>query len=276
MSVIDGKAIASESLAALKVRVSALSSTPRLSIVQIGDDKASSEFVARKKDIGEKLGIDVRVHNYDESISTTELRKRLSVLAHERGTDGIILQLPLPENLNTEYLLNAIPPEKDVDALSSKSIGSFSAGKMGATPPVVSAAQKLLNSAEVVVRGKRCVVIGAGRLVGKPLAAWLMNEGAILTVVGEPSDKLASLLADADVVFLGSGSPHLVNATMLKAGAVVIDAGSGISDEGMITGDFDSNGAEEKGITYSPVPGGVGPLTVVALFENLLILVEKG
>lgn len=274
MSVINGKQIAEGALTELKENISGLSQKPRLAIVQVGTNAASTQFVNRKKTVGEQLGVDVRIHTYAEDISTAELRKRLAVLAHEKGTDGIIVQLPLPDKLNTEYLVNAIPPEKDVDVLSTKSMGLFASGKLLTTPPVVAAAKKLLKNVSMDVKGKHCVVVGAGRLVGRPLALWLMNQGAILTVVGEPTDSLSKVLADADIIFLGAGSPNIVNAHMLKAGTVVIDAGSGIDAEGKIAGDFDAADADERNITYSPVPGGVGPLTVVVIFENLLTLVS--
>lgn len=274
MSIIDGRALAREQEQLLRECVQKLGRTPRLVIVQVGEDAASTQFVARKKAVGEELGIEVRVHQYPSDISTSEVRRRLAMITHERDTDGVVLQLPLPEGMNTEYLLNAIPVEKDVDVLSAKSVGAYSAGRLAATPPVVRASQLLLERAGTSMRGKRCVVIGTGRLVGKPLALWLMREGAVVTVVGSAVDDLASVLEKADVVFLGTGNAGLVRADMLKEGAIVIDAGSGVGADGKIMGDFDPAGADTRNITYSPVPGGVGPLTVTALFENLVTLAE--
>lgn len=274
MSIIDGRALAREQEQLLKERVQRLGRTPRLVIVQVGEDAASTQFVARKKVVGESLGIEVRVHQYPKDISTSEVRRRLAMITHERDTDGVVLQLPLPEGMNTEYLLNAIPVEKDVDVLSAKSVGAYSAGRLATTPPVVRASQLLLERVGASMRGKRCVVIGAGRLVGKPLALWLMREGAVVTVVSSAMDDLPSVLEKADVVFLGTGNAGLIRADVLKEGAIVIDAGSGVGVDGKIMGDFDPTGADTRNITYSPVPGGVGPLTVTALFENLVTLVE--
>jgi len=285
MSVIDGKKIADDVGVRLKERVALLGRTPRLVIVQVGEDAASTQFVARKKQFGEAIGVEVRVHQYPVTVSTNEVRKRLAQITHEKETDGVVLQLPLPEGMNTDYLLAAIPVEKDVDVLSQKSVGAYSVGRIATTPPVVRSAQMLLEYAGVGAQGKphvaqsalwgkNCVVVGAGRLVGRPLSTWLMREGAVVTVVGAPSDALADIVHNADFVFLGTGQVGIVHAHMLKAGAVVIDAGSGVGSDGKIAGDFDASGADEKDITYSPVPGGVGPLTVAVLFENLVILAE--
>jgi len=274
MSVIDGKKIADDLRAQLQERVKKLDRSPRLVIVQIGSDPASTQFVARKKQFGESIGVEVCVHQYPANVSTNEVRKRLAQITHEKGTDGVVLQLPLPEGMNTEYLLAAIPVEKDVDVLSAKSVGAYSVGRLSTTPPVVRAAQLLLGNIDVAVGGKSCVVIGAGRLVGSPIATWLMREKATVTVVSTASENLNDIIHDADIVFLGTGKVGLVNAGMLKSDAVVVDAGSGVGSDGKIVGDFDASGADERGIMYSPVPGGVGPLTVAALFENLLTLAE--
>lgn len=242
-----------------------------LGVILVGENLVSEKFIEEKKKRGEVLGIDVRTYTFSDSESTRSLRKKIADLVKKTGHNGYIIQLPLPEGINAQYILNAIPEAKDVDALNQKSIGAFAVGRSRVTPPVVGAVLRLFKSESVDFHGKRIVVIGAGRLVGGPIAHWLTAQDLPYTVLTYRSSDLSERLAEADIIISGAGAPGLIKGNMVKDGAVIIDAGTA-TDEGKIKGDVDLESFSSRDVTISPVPGGVGPLTVACLFKNLLAL----
>ncbi|MDB5244329.1 MAG: Methenyltetrahydrofolate cyclohydrolase [Parcubacteria group bacterium] len=188
--------------------------------------------------------------------------------------DGIIVQLPLPKNMNTQDVLNSIPLEKDADVLCVNARDRFERGDRDAIlPPVVSAIQKILEKANISVADKKAVVIGAGFLVGAPVALWLRQQGADVSVVTLESGDLVASLRTADIIVSGTGSPHLIKPDMIKEGVVLIDAGSSELG-GVVVGDADPVCAEKCSL-FTPVPGGVGPVAVACLFENAVTLAER-
>ncbi|KKT29829.1 hypothetical protein A3G55_03990 [Candidatus Giovannonibacteria bacterium RIFCSPLOWO2_12_FULL_44_25] len=279
MPIIDGKKLADEIKAELKAEVLRLNKKIRLAVIKVGEDKVAEKFLEQKKKFGSAVGIDVRVYGLLIDISTNELRKKLAEIVHIKENTGIVVQLPLPKQINTQYILDGIVSEKDPDMLSSKSVGLFSSGRSKILPPVVGAIDHIFKAYGVSLTAKKVTVIGAGRLVGKPVAIWLINQGAAVTVIDEHIADPTLHTINADIVISGVGEPGLINTDMVRNGVVAIDCGTsvGSSDarsERALLGDIDPKVAEKASL-FSPVPGGVGPLTIAMLFKNLVELAKK-
>jgi len=244
---------------------------PRLAVVVVGEDPVIANFIAQKKKAADAIGAEVRIYPFPAEITTNELRKRISEIVHEKRNTGVIIQLPLPAHINKQYILNAIPPEKDADVLSSRAVGAFAVGKSPIMPPVAGAIKILFEAYEIAYREAYIVILGAGSLVGRPVALWLMNERADVTVIADHAEEKTDIIRMADIVISGVGKPAFVRGDMIKQGAGVIDAGSSES-AGEVVGDIDANSVGAKAAFLAPVPGGVGPLTVAILLKNLFIL----
>lgn len=288
MIIFDGRALAQKILAGLKAEIGERKLSLAVVIVPgspqatgipaegLGIEKnpVIQKFVSQKKKTAQELGVDFRVYEYPADVSTNDLRKRLATIVHDADPDGIIIQLPLPEHINQQYILNSVPPEKDVDVLSARAVGDFSVGKSKILPPIVGAIKALFEEYGIEYRVKHVVVIGAGRLVGKPVAAWLANEKVSFSVVDENTADISEFTKKADIIISGVGKPGLITGDMVKDGVVMIDCG--ISESGgALKGDADFDSVGKKAAYLSPVPGGIGPLTVAMIFKNLLILAKK-
>jgi methylenetetrahydrofolate dehydrogenase (NADP+) / methenyltetrahydrofolate cyclohydrolase len=255
--IIDGKKIA-ESLnveLAKKLDVKNL----HLGVILVGDNPASVKYVERKKILGEKLGVEVSVFEYEKDITETELIEVVGDLVARDSIDGLIVQLPLPDHIDQNKILNLISREKDVDALSEDP---------KVLSPIVLAIKKILSVSKVDLVGKKILVVGNGKLVGRPIALWLASEGQDVTVVDESvGENLATLTKQADVLILGAGKAGLLKPNMIKEGVVIIDAATSESN-GHLVGDADPACADKASL-FTPVPGGVGPMTLSMLFQNL-------
>lgn len=270
--IIDGKKLAEEIKTELKTEVLKLGKNIRLAVVQAGEDKVTEKFLEQKKRFGKEIRADVRVYDLPEDITTNKLREKLAEIVHIKENTGVIVQLPLPKQINTQYILDGIIPEKDPDMLSSKSVGLFSSGRSKILPPVVGAIKHIFDKNNVEVKGKKVTVLGAGRLVGKPVAAWLIGQGAAVTVIDENTADPTLHTMDADIIISGVGEPNLIGPQMVKRGVVAVDCGTS-EEAGKLLGDFDPKVAEKASL-FTPVPGGVGPLTVAMLFKNLVELTK--
>ncbi len=259
--VIDGRALAEKIKAELKAEVSRLGKKLRLAVVKISSDGATEKFLEQKRKFAEAIGVDMRIYEMPPNISTTKLREKVSEIVHIKENDGVIVQLPLPPQINTQYILDAIIPQKDPDALSSKSRG---------LSPMVGAIKTIFEEYKVDIKGKNIVVIGAGRLVGKPLATWLLNAGATVSVIHGGTKNPEEYTRKADIIISGVGKPKLITPEMVKDGVVAIDCGTSES-AGQVVGDIDPE-ISKKALLFAPVPGGVGPVTVAMLFKNLIEL----
>ena len=274
MVLLDGKKLAGRMLDAVKNDVGALSKKPRLAVVVVGEDPVIRSFIREKKKAADRVGIDVRIYPFPADITTSALRGRIARIVHEKENSAVIIQLPLPSHINRQYILDAIPPEKDADVLSSRAIGNFAAGKGLVMPPVVGAVMALLEAHEVDWHHKHVAILGAGMLVGLPLALWLTREHAHFTVIGADVERDADRVRAADIVISGIGKPGIVTGEMIKEGATVIDAGTSES-QGKVVGDVDTDSVRPKASFLSPVPGGVGPMTVAVLMRNVAALAQK-
>lgn len=271
--IIDGKKLAEELKVSLKDEVSKIGKKLRLAVVQVGNDPVTLKFLEQKKRFGGAVGIDIRIYECQEDISTSKLREKLAEIVHIKENTGVIVQLPLPKQINVQYILDGIIPEKDPDMLSSKSIGLFSSGRAKILPPIVGAVDFIFKAYCVEPKAKKAAVLGAGRLVGRPVATWLTQNGATVTIVDENTPDPKSYTINSDILISGVGKPNLITKDMVKDGAVVIDCGTSES-QGKLAGDTDPSVAEKASL-YTPVPGGVGPLTVAMLFKNLVELAKR-
>ncbi|KKQ88053.1 MAG: Bifunctional protein FolD [Candidatus Curtissbacteria bacterium GW2011_GWC2_38_9] len=272
--IIDGKAIAEKIIISLREEILRSKKKIRLAVIEAGSDLVMKKFVEQKKKFADAIGVDVRVYEIPVDISTNKLREKVSEVVHIKGNNGVIIQLPLPKQINTQYILDAIIPEKDPDMLSSKSWGVFMADKSRILPPIVGAVKVILDENKIDLKGKNILVVGQGRLVGKPIATWLLNQKATISVIDENTSDASNFIIQADVIISGAGKPKIIKPEMVKEGVMAIDCGTSES-EGQISGDFDPEVAKKASI-FSPVPGGVGPLTVAMLFKNLIELSKKG
>lgn len=271
--VIDGKKIASEIIERLKAR-------PRsgkfFGAVAVGDDPASLNFLKQKEKVARELGIDFRLYELSQTMTTDDLRAEIGRLARPKNCGGFIVQLPLPAHVNRHYVLNAIPKEKDADFLSEAALGAFYTGRSVAMPPSAGTVEEILKLERRNLRDLTVVMVGAGFLIGKPVGFWLQNRVAELIVLDITVKDLHARLREADIVISGAGHPGLFSARDLKDGAVVIDFGFSRSPAtGKIVGDLDPAGADDKNIHYTQTPGGTGPVLVAKLFENFYALNEK-
>jgi methylenetetrahydrofolate dehydrogenase (NADP+)/methenyltetrahydrofolate cyclohydrolase len=262
--LIDGRKIAEEIIAGLKTK-------PKperfFGAVLVGDDPASLNFLKQKEKVAKELGIEFRLYQLAADLKTDELRREIGRLAGVKTCGGFIVQLPLPEGVNRHYVLNAIPKEKDADVLSEAALGAFYSGRGRVVPPSVAAVAEILGRQRLDLRRLKVVVIGAGFLIGKPVGFWLQNQVAELTVIDSKAGHLREKLRSADAVISGAGEANLFSAADLKENALVIDFGWN-KREGKTAGDFNPQGAEAKNISYTPTPGGTGPILVAKLFEN--------
>ncbi|MDP2668823.1 MAG: bifunctional 5,10-methylenetetrahydrofolate dehydrogenase/5,10-methenyltetrahydrofolate cyclohydrolase [bacterium] len=277
--IIDGKKLAEEIKTSLKDEVLNIGKKIRLAVIQVGNDPVALKFLEQKKKFGNAVGCDVRIYNLPMEISTNQLRKKVSEIVHIKENTGVIIQLPLPKEINTQYILDAITSEKDPDMLSSKSVGAFSTGRSKILPPVVGAIDHIFMAYGIQLKAKKVVVLGAGRLVGRPVAAWLTQQGSSVTIIDENTPDPRPYTQNADIIVSGVGIPHFIKQDMVKEGTVVIDCGtstgsSDVGSERALRGDVDPSVAGKASL-FTPVPGGVGPLTVAMLFKNLVELAKR-
>jgi methylenetetrahydrofolate dehydrogenase (NADP+)/methenyltetrahydrofolate cyclohydrolase len=268
--VLDGSAIAEKLISTLKPKVAALEPKQFFGAALVGEDEISRKFLAQKKKVADELGIDFRLYEIPATTTTDDLRKKIGDLAGSKTCGGFIVQLPLPERLeNSHYILNAIPKWKDVDCLSEAALGAFYTGRHPVVPPAVAAVEELLGRVNYAsLRNLTVAVIGAGVLIGRPIAFWLQNRVAELMVFDSKSKNLHERLAEADVVIAGVGKPGLFSAKHLRKGALILDFGYGKAPSGKLAGDFDPDGADAKNLIYTKTPGGTGPILVAKLYEN--------
>ena len=272
MSEIDGKQIAQRILDRAKRKVERMHVRPTLAVIMVGDNPASAKYVEKKAQAAEYVGIDFFVHRFPETVNPEQIAEQIHVL--QMRNDAVILQLPLPKGFDSKPLLDKIPFHKDADCLSSAGIGSMMRNIGLVMAPTAGAIVEILNSKKVSLKGKHVVVVGQGELVGKPAVAMLMNEAVTLTVCGLGTKKLSDFTKLADILITGVGKAGLITGQMIKKGAIVIDAGTSFV-KGKIAGDIDFKTVSKKAKYVTPTPGGVGPITVALLLENVVNLADK-
>ncbi len=276
--LLDGKAVAAELRAALAPRVAALVARgvrPGLAAVLVGEDPASRIYVRNKMRACAETGLHAEVHEFPESASEAELLDRIARLNAEPRVHGILVQLPLPPGLEAGRVLAGIAPQKDVDGFHAANLGALVQGRPGFVPGTPAGVLRLLEHAGVAIAGARAVVIGRSTIVGKPMALLLLARDATVTVCHTKTRDLAALAREADILVVAAGRANLVGAAMVKPGACVVDVGIHRLADGRIAGDVDFDAVREVAGWMTPVPGGVGPMTVAMLLANTVQAAEQ-
>ena len=277
--IIDGKRIAAEVRADIADRVTAFKAengfAPGLAVVIVGSDPASCVYVRNKKKACEAAGMNSRVIELSESTTQKELLACVNELAEDSTVHGILVQLPLPKHLDENAVIAAIPPEKDVDAFTTENVGRIMLGDFDFLPCTPAGIMTMLRREGIEIAGKRCVVIGRSNIVGKPMAMLLLHANGTVTVCHSRTQSLAEVTREADILVVAIGKARFVTADMVKPGAVVIDVGMNRDGEGKLCGDVDFDSVEKVAGAITPVPGGVGPMTITTLLENTLTAARR-
>ncbi len=275
-TIIDGKALAKKMQGAIAAELALLQPkygrSPGLAVLMVGDNPASAAYVRNKETACKKVGIVSFGKHFPASVSQAELEQFIDELNADERVDGILIQLPLPENLDAIALLNRLDPTKDADGLHPYNLGKLARGEEGLRSCTPAGVMELLAEAKVDIAGKNAVVIGRSILVGKPVALMLLEENATVTIAHSRTKNLAEITRKADILIAAIGRPEMITADMIKPDAVVIDVGiNRVTDyegKSRLVGDVDFAGISEVASQITPVPGGVGPMTVTMLLQN--------
>lgn len=270
--IIDGKAISALIKENIRSTVSTLESTygrkPGLAVVIVGDDPASRSYVRSKANAAEKLGIRNVQVELPQDATEQEVLDAVERLNDDDTVDGILIQLPLPKSIDEEKVINAISLEKDVDGFHPLNVARLWTGGKTMKPCTPKGIMRLIDAIGVDPRGKRAVVVGRSNIVGKPIAKLLLDADATVTIAHSRSGNLAEITREADILVSGVGRPGIITGDMIKPGAVVIDVGTTCGTDGKLHGDVDFDSASKVAGYITPVPGGVGPMTIAMLMEN--------
>ena len=268
-AIMDGKALAEKIRARIKAEVKNLRQKPGLAAIIVGENPASKLYVDMKRKTCDEVGIYSELYKLPDSTTEEELLQLIKKLNANKKIHAILVQLPLPPQMNEEKILSAVALEKDVDGFSPANIGRLMAGKEAAVPCTPKGVIRLLEEYKIMIAGKNAVVIGRSKIVGRPTALLLLNRDATVTICHSKTSNLAFYTRNADIIVVAAGKPKLVTADMTKDGAVVIDVGINRTG-GKLVGDVDFESVKKKASHITPVPGGVGPMTVAMLMENTL------
>ena len=276
--LIDGNALARQIRADVSGRTAALKARgiqPTLAILLVGDDPASQVYVKHKVNDSSETGLDARLERHPASLTEAELLARIHALNTDPQVHGILVQLPLPKHMDSQKVIEAISPAKDVDGFHVASAGALMVGQPGFWPCTPHGCLRMLDSIGYELRGKHAVVIGRSNIVGKPMALMLLGRSATVTICHSATEDLGALTRQADVVVAAVGKQNLLTADMVKPGAVVLDVGMNRNAEGKLCGDVDFEGVRKVAGWITPVPGGVGPMTRAMLLVNTLEAAER-
>lgn len=271
--LIDGKQISTMIKEELKEKVAALKKDGRevcLAVIQVGDDKASGVYVNNKKKACEYIGIRSLSYHLPEETKEEELLSLIDKLNQDASVNGILVQLPVPEHIDEDRVIQAIAPLKDVDGFHPQSVGALSIGQPGFVSCTPAGVIALLKRSGVDIEGKECVVIGRSNIVGKPMALLLLRENGTVTICHSKTADLKAVTKRADILIVAVGRPQMVDASYVKEGAVVIDVGIHRDENNKLCGDVDFASVEPVASMITPVPGGVGPMTIAMLMNNVV------
>ena len=281
-TLIDGKSLAAAERAALKSRIAALAQRgvrPGLAAILAGDDPASRVYVRNKARACEETGVRSEVHEFPGDVSESALLERIAQINASSKVHGIVLQLPLPRHLDADRILPAISPAKDVDGFHALNLGALLQGRPRFVPGTPAGVMRMLEHAKIALAGRQAVIVGRSSIVGKPLALLLLQKDATVTICHSKTADLAAVTRQADVLVAAAGRAKLIGAAMVKSGACVIDVGINRMADGKLCGDVDFAAVREIAGSITPVPGGVGPMTVAMLIVNTVrateLLMEK-
>ena len=274
-TIIDGKKMSLKIQEILKKEIQALERKPKLAVILVGDNPASIIYVGNKKKIGENIGAETEVFQLSPVMTEDALISFIEELNQNETIDGILVQLPLPPHFNENKVLEALNPDKDVDGLHPKNLGNLFISNTDLKPCTPLACIELIKSIHPNIEGKTALIIGRSRLVGKPLAQMLLAENCTVIQAHSKTKNMAEICKIADIVVAATGKPNLIESSFIKKGAVLIDVGITRLENKKITGDIDFKSMLGTAGAITPVPGGVGPMTVTMLFVNLLNSYKK-
>lgn len=273
MNIIDGKAVALNVKNQVKLECEALKEkgiTPGLAVIIVGDDPASQVYVRNKEKACEECGFHSVKYALDANTTQQELNALIDELNNDDSINGILCQLPLPSHLDDKEVINRIDPIKDVDAFHPVNVGAIMIGDYNFLPCTPAGVMELIHSTGVELEGKKAVVMGRSNIVGKPMAMLLLHENATVEITHSKTQSLSEITSEADILVAAVGKAKFVKADMVKQGAVVIDVGMDRDENGKLCGDVDFEDVKEKCSYITPVPGGVGPMTIAMLMKNTL------
>lgn len=276
MTIIDGKKVAEKCREDLKQKILTLGGKPGFAVIRVGDDAASEIYVRLKQKMCNELGIEFTEYHLESGIKQEELLELIKKLNADDSINGILLQSPIPYHLNILEAFKTISPEKDVDGFSPINVGNLVQGQEGFAACTPLGVMRLLKEYNIDVAGKNCVVIGRSNIVGRPMAQLLLNANGTVTICHSYTKNLAEITKMADILVVAIGNPKFIKKDMIKDGAVVVDVGvNRMTDTKKIVGDVDFEDVKEKCSYITPVPGGVGPMTIITLMGNIVDAYEK-
>jgi methylenetetrahydrofolate dehydrogenase (NADP+)/methenyltetrahydrofolate cyclohydrolase len=275
MNIIDGKQIAKDLRIKIANEVKTLKRPPGLAVILVGEDPASAVYVRNKELACKEAGFFSDKIIKSENTTEEQLLEEVERLNNNSHIDGILVQLPLPNHINANKVIEHISPLKDVDGFHSENIGKLMQNKSHLRPCTPKGVMTILSSIDCKVIGMNCVVVGASNIVGRPMAMELLNARGTVTICNSKTKDLAGVVSRADIVVVGVGIPEMVKGDWVKDGAIVIDVGINRLEDGRLVGDVDFDAIKEKAGAITPVPGGVGPMTIATLLENTLIAYKQ-
>ncbi|WP_164871992.1 bifunctional methylenetetrahydrofolate dehydrogenase/methenyltetrahydrofolate cyclohydrolase FolD [Helicobacter pylori] len=277
--LLDGQALAYDIEKDLKNKIQTITAQthkrPKLAVILVGKDPASITYVNMKIKACQRVGMDFDLKTLQENITEAELLSLIKDYNTDQNISGVLVQLPLPRHIDSKMILEAIDPSKDVDGFHPLNIGKLCTQKESFLPATPMGVMRLLEHYHIGIKGKDVAIIGASNIIGKPLSMLMLNAGASVSVCHILTKDISFYTQNADIVCVGVGKPDLIKASMLKKGAVVVDIGINHLNDGRIVGDVDFNNVQKVAGFITPVPKGVGPMTIVSLLENTLIAFEK-
>lgn len=275
MVILDGKQLQKKLMEEMKASYEKMRPKARLGIIIVGDNAASELFIQKKIAFGKSIGVGVDVYREIEDISTAQLCEQVRKISEESTINGIVVQLPLPKHIDTRKVLDTIPPKKDVDMLSVHTIQNYAEGDSVILPPVIGAVEAFVQEYSIDLNNKHVAIIGEGKLVGCPAVLWAERRGQSFAVISENISTPAETLKTADIVISGVGKANMITGDMVRKGVIIFDAGISTGGSKKVTGDIEFDSVSQKASFITPVPGGIGPVTVAIIFQNLLKLITQ-
>ena len=271
MVLLDGKMVANKLKEKIKLKVNELDDKPGLAVICIGDDPASKLYVKLKHKVCEELGIYVEEYCFENDVKEENILTLIDKLNSSEKIHGILLQSPVPYHLNILNLFNKISPEKDIDGFNPINVGRLAQSQDAFVPCTPLGVMHILEEYGIEIEGKNCVVIGRSNIVGRPMAQLLINRNGTVTICHSKTKDLANITKEADILIVAVGRPNFITADMVKDGVVIVDVGiNRVEDSKKISGDVDFENVKNKCSFITPVPGGIGPMTIITLMENLI------
>ncbi|GEO63591.1 bifunctional 5,10-methylenetetrahydrofolate dehydrogenase/5,10-methenyltetrahydrofolate cyclohydrolase [Companilactobacillus nantensis] len=277
MKLLEGKKVAAALDETMTQRVAELKKkgvTPGLAVILVGDNSASAVYVRNKKRRAEKLGINFQLIHFEKTVSEAELLSKIDELNNDQAVDGFIVQLPVPDHIDEDKVIEAIDPHKDVDGFTPISVGNLWIGTPLTKPATASGILMMLDHYNVDLDGKNVVIVGRSNIVGKPTAALMLDRNATVTITHSHTKNLKEITSKADVLVVAIGKAKFITQDYVKDQAIVIDVGMDRDENGKLCGDVDFEDVKDKAAMMTPVPGGVGPMTITALVDQVIELAE--